>query len=142
MTENSKDSNIIIIGIIAAFFAYLIYMKSKDTQIPIVQSPPIYYPTQSTQLIDSTQLYQIQLQTQQINETLKLQMSQIQSIQDQTLKQSERLAQLENAKCSNVVSMNDIPYTKTIYNPIRNLKLSNVSRENNELVADKIFGMK
>ena len=165
MSED-KNSNLMIIGlgIVAMFFAYLIYVKSKDTtSTPI--STPTYMPTQQP-TIDNAQLYNIQLQTQQINETLRLQMNQIQSIQEQQLKQSESIIKLENVKCSNVVSMDNNANYNTVnsdynnnYNPtdynanynttetlnnnlIKNLRLSNVSRENDELIADRIFGMK
>jgi len=165
MTDDSKNSNLMIIGlgIVAMFFAYLIYIKSKDTtttSTPI--STPTYIPTQQP-TIDNAQLYNIQLQTQQINETLRLQMNQIQSIQEQQLKQSESIIKLENVKCSNVVSMdnnsnhnntnseynnnyNPTDYnpnlTEYITNPIRNIRMSNVNRENEELIADRMFGMK
>jgi len=156
MTDDSKNSNLMIIGlgIVAMFFAYLIYVKSKDTtSTPI--STPTYIPTQQP-TIDNAQLYNIQLQTQQINETLRLQMNQIQSIQEQQLKQSESIIKLENVKCSNVVSMDSNNNYNTldnnyntlndninrIANPIRNIRLSNVNRENEELIADRMFGMK
>ena len=157
MTDDSKNSNLMIIGlgIVAMFFAYLVYVKSKDTTIPV--STPIYTPIeQPTQSIDNSQLYNIQLQTQQINDTLRLQMNQIQSIQEQQLKQSESIIKLENVKCSNVVSMDSNNNYNTLdnnyntlndninqtINPIRNIRLSNVNRENEELIADRMFGMK
>jgi len=163
MTDDSKNSNLMIIGlgVVSMFFAYLIYVKSKDTLItsPVVQ--PTYQPIQSSpqqSSIDSIQLYNIQLQTQQINDTLRIQMNQIQSIQEQQLKQSESIINLENIKCSNIVSMDSNNNYNTLdnnkYNTIdnnnnfnnnnliKNLRLSNVSRENDELIADRIFGMK
>ena len=163
MTED-KSSNLVIFGIVAAFFAYLIYIKSKDISItsPVVQ--PTYQPIQQIQpsqqsYIDSIQLYNIQLQTQQINDTLKMQMDQIRSIQEQQLKQSESIIKLENVKCSNIVSMDSNNNYNTLdnnnnynspnsynpvnnINPIKNIRLSNVSRENDELIANRIFGMK
>ena len=169
MTED-KSSNLMIVGIIAAFFAYLIYMKSKDTS-------SIIQPTQ--QSIDNIELYKIQLQTQQINDTLKLQMTQITLMQEQQLRQSESISNLETIKCSNVVSMNNrddnifnnINNTKSettkssniismnnndynndntninnninTNNSLRKLRLtSNVGRENEEFIANTIFGMK
>jgi len=150
MSED-KNSNLMIIGlgIVAMFFAYLIYVKSKDTTIPV--STPIYTPIeQSTQSIDNIQLYNIQLQTQQINETLRLQMNQIQSIQEQQLKQSESITNLETIKLSNVVSMNN--RNDNTVNDIKNksettkmsnvIPIDNISGKNEEFISSTIFGMK
>jgi len=151
MADDNKNSNFLIfgLGIVAMFFAYLIYIKSKETQpspqqIPIqqpIQQPviqPIIIqqpPVQPIQPLNSVELYKI-------SEQLKLQNNQIQSIQDQQMNQNRNISQIESTKCSNVVSMND-----GIYPSINNMtqripKQTNVGRENEEYISNNIFGMK
>ena len=154
MADDNKNSNFLIfgLGIVATFFAYLIYIIHKENQlitqqIPIqqipqytqpviqpiiIQQPPVQQPIQP---LNSVELYKI-------SEQLKLQNNQIQSIQDQQMNQNRNISQIESTKCSNVVSMND-----GIYPSINNMtqkipKQTNVGRENEEYVSNKIFGMK
>jgi len=133
MTDNEKNGNfgLVIIGIAAMFFAYLIYIKSKETpQIQPIQ--PIQLP-QQTQL-DSVELYKI-------SEKLQLQSDQIQLIQDQQIKQMQDISLIESTKCSNVVSMNDGTYPSMNNGTYPSIK-TNVRRENEEDIANRIFGMK
>ncbi len=148
MSEDGKNSNLMIIGlgIVTVFLAYLIYMKSKDTQTrPILESTQSTLqsmPQLTSQPIDNLQLYQIQLQTQQINDILKTQASQIQLIQEQQLNQSESIANLENTKYSNIVSMNDNNNkTNNInnINSLRKLNLThNIRKENEEMITNTL----
>lgn len=143
MANDDKNSNLIIFGIgaIAILFGYLIYLKSKESiPQPQPQQPqlqPQLQPQQSQQpqQIDSVELYKI-------SEQLKLQTAQIKSIQEQQLQQTQNISQIESTKCSNVVSMSDGIYPSINNNIAKNIRLSNVKRENDELIADRIFGMK
>lgn len=159
MSDEGKNSNLIIfgLGIVAMFFAYLIYSKSKETTTQPTLSPlslhPDFYnqyqqyqpyqpPLQCPppQIIQFPQPYQnqqpqTQVELYKISEQLKLQSEQIKSIQEQQSMHTYNIDQIENTKCSNVVSMG---------NPkLQSLKIpSNVGRENEEYIANTVFGMK
>ncbi len=148
MTEE-KNSNLLIfgIGIVVVFFGYLIYMKSKDSvplQLPTQPAQGQIQPIQSTQL-DNIQLYKIQLQTQQIADQLQAQNNQMKLIQEQQMSQLKTITDLENAKCSNVVSMNNKPNINTLeslsYKFPSNIS-TNVRRETEEFISNRMFGMK
>ncbi len=157
MTEDNKSSNLILfgLGVVAMFFAYLIYVKSKET----TQSSPVlslhpdnnqqyqyqyqpYQPYQPPLQCPPPQIIQFphqQSQTQvdlyKISEQLKLQNEQIKSIQEQQAMHTYNINDIENTKCSNVVSMGN--------NKISNLNIpTNVRRENEEHIANTVFGMK
>lgn len=156
MPEDNKSSNLIIFGIVAMFFAYLIYSSKNQSQLQ-TQSPQLSQPTQiqpqSVQPIDYSLLYELQKQTYELTNSIKVQNDQLKLIQDQQLLQSNSLNALENEKCSNIVSMNNTTPSNNntnnnntsnnnFTNQLKNLRFSNVGRENEELISDRIFGMK
>lgn len=142
MTEEKSSSNLIILGIAALaamFFAYLIYSSNKQQVQP--------------QLPQSDTLKANQLQEQIIE---------IQKIQ---LQQANNIIELENNKCATTVT---IPPAQPVTQPtqtqdeftpgsdmlssyntvsmptqrrISNVNFSNVTRENEEIIAHRYFGM-
>ncbi len=172
MTDENKNSNLIIfgLGIVAMFFAYLIYVKSKEpttqpSSSPVLSLHPDLYnnpynpynnqpyniqptlqcpPPQIIQFPQQYQNQQSQVELYKISEQLKLQNSQIQAIQEQQAQQLQNINQIENTKCSNVVSM-DNTYQPLSLNNMKSLRTpkypTNVRRENEEQIAKNIFGM-
>jgi hypothetical protein len=141
MTDDSKNSNLIILGIsalAAMFFAYLIYSSNKQSQ----QSQQLPHP-------DS-------LRTNQLQE----QLIEIQKIQ---LQQAQNITELENNKCATSTTIPVQPVQPTPQTPVTqeapfdsgllsevtmtpqrtlsNINTSNVTRENEEIIAHRYFGM-
>lgn len=138
-----KSSNLILFGVIIAFFAYLIY-SSKNQQLPQPIQPAIQ-PSPVIQQFDYSLLYKLQEQTFELSNAIKLQNEQLKLITQKQSTQSEAVSNLESTKCSNVVSMetNNIENTNT--SPIRSLKpmkMGNNRRESEEYIASTVFGMK
>ncbi len=166
MTDDNKNSNLIIfgLGIVAMFFAYLIYIKSKESSStstptltptlslhndPYQYNPYNFQPTMQCpppQIIQFPQPYQnqqSQVELYKISEQLKLQNNQIQDIQEQQAQQMQNINQIENAKCSNVVSMGNNNYqSQNNIKPLRLSRTTNVGRENEEDISNRIFGMR
>jgi len=151
----ADNKNLLIYGLglgAVLFFVYLIVREHNKTLLAAIK-PVTYQPT--IQQVDNLQLQQLQLQTQelqaqtkQINDTLTFQNQELQLLHELQLKQQQNITNLESVKCSNVVSMNDeIDYVQPTSPTLNNLKTkkfntSNVKRENEEYVSNKIFGIK
>lgn len=136
MTEEKGNSNLIVLGIAtlaAMFFAYLIYQSSKDKtqQLP------------SPDILKSTQLQE------QLNEIQKIQ-----------LQQATKIIEFENAKCATETTIQqpiapipqqpETPPTQDEFDSgmlsevsmSQHQKIpSNVTRENEEIIAHRYFGM-
>lgn len=142
MTEEKSNSNLIILGLAALaamFFAYLAYSSNRQQMQP--QLPP------------SDTLRANQLQEQLIE---------IQKIQ---LQQANNIIELENNKCATETTIppsqpatqppaqptTEAPFDSGMLstqsevsmrsNNISNINTSNVTRENEELIANRYFGM-
>lgn len=149
MTDDNKNSNLIIFGIAALaamLFGYLIY-SSRNQQQNLPQQQPITQPIiqQSPQTIDNTLLYRLEFQSQQMADNLKMLQDQQRMLQEQQLRQLESVTQLEAAKCNNVVSMGLQPSTifqmKKLPPSITPKLPSNKRRESEEEIANRIYGM-
>jgi len=144
MTDDNKTSNLIIFGIAALaamLFGYLIY--SSRNQQPL-QTQPIQQPQliQQPQSIDTSLLYRLEFQTQQMADNIKLQNDQLKLLQEQQMNQSQSVSQLEAAKCNNVVSMNNNTSSLKPLTISQMKKLpTNKTRENEEEIANRYFGM-
>ena len=156
MTEDNKNSNLIILGIAALaamFFAYLIYSSNKQQS----QSP-------------STQPDQLQKQVQDLLNMSISQQQNIQQIQQVQLQQANNIIELENTKCSSTTTIPQtdqpsetqptipqedfIPGSDLLGNvstvsmanqshhkKLTNVNKTNVGREIDELYANRAFGM-
>lgn len=143
MTDDNKTSNLIIFGIAALatmFFAYLIYTnKNQQPTQPVQQTQPIQQPS-----IDTSLLYRLEFQTQQISDNIKSIQDQQKILQEQQMIQSQSVSQLEAAKCNNVVSMSNNDNTSSL-KPLTISQMkklpTNKTRESEEEIANRYFGM-
>ncbi len=157
MTDE-KNNRILTYGLglgIVLFFVYMIIKEQNKTLLSVINPQMIQPPIlQSAHQVDlhsehsyqtELQLHQLQMQTQelqtqtkQIVEQLQFQSQELQLLHELQLKQEHNINNIQNTKCSNVVSMDN---TNLQQDYIKNLSHSNTNRENEEQISNKIFGM-
>ncbi len=158
MTDE-KNSKILIYGLglgVVLFFVYMIIKEQNKTLLSVINQQTI-----QPQILQSSyqadlhsehscqtelQLHQLQMQTQelqtqtkQISDQLQFQNQELQLLHELQLKQEQNISNIQNTKCSNVVSMDN--NNLQLKNNIKNLSRTNTKRESDEHISSTIFGM-